>query len=244
MANLLRTEAIVLRKLDYGDTSKIATLYTEEKGKLPVIVKGGRTSKSKLGLIIDPLNIVQLVLHNKETREIQLVTQADLVLSPTVIRNDLDRIKYSSAVAELVFSLVPEHEPNARIYKGLKKIFTLLNDSNEHPKVLFVRFFLFFIKEIGYELELEKCSDCGKELTGEQMLYYSFHKGILCGDCRENHVIFFEFTQELFQNLLCLSSKRNGVNDLKGLDRIIFFLEKFVSFHVEEFKGIKSLYTY
>lgn len=244
MAELVRTEAVVLKKLDYGDTSKIATIYSEEKGRIPVIIKGGRASKNKIGMIIDPLNIVQVVLHSKESREIQLVTQADLILSPAVIKNNLERIKYSSAVAELVFGLVPEHEPNGKIFKGLKKILMLLNDENEIPKVLFVRFFLFLLKEIGYEIELEKCSDCGKALSDGKVLFYSFHKGILCSECKENHVIFFEFTQELFQNLVCLSSKKNGVSDMKSLDRIIFFLEKFVSFHVEEFKGIKSLYTY
>lgn len=245
MAQLLKTEAIVLRKINYGDTSKIAALYSEEMGRISVIIKGGRTSKSKMGLIVDPLNIVHVVLHNKETREIQLITQADLVLSPVIIKEDLERIKYASAVSELVYTLIPEHEPNHKIYKGLKKILNLLNEAGENPKVLFLRFFIFLIKEIGYEIELSNCSDCGKELSEEKEVFYGLHKGILCPGCKENHVIFFELSQELLQNLVCLSSKRNGVLiDMKSLDRLIFFLEKYLSFHIEEFKGLKSLHIY
>ncbi len=245
MAQLLKTEAIVLRKLNYGDTSKIASLYTEELGRLSVIIKGGRASKSKIGMIIDPLNTVQIVLHNKETREIQLVTQADLILSPTLIKDDLERIKFASGVAELIFSLIPEHDPNLRLYRGVKKMLSLMNDPGENPKILFIRFFLFLLKEIGYGIETERCSDCGREFNGAEGASYSFQKGIVCNTCKENHVIFFEFGQELLQNLICLNNKRNGVQaDMKTLDKIIIFLEKYVSLHIEEFKGIKSLHTY
>jgi DNA repair protein RecO (recombination protein O) len=245
MTQLLKTEAIVLRKLNYGDTSKIATLYTEEMGTIPIIVKGGRTSKSKMGFIVDPLNIIQVVLHNKESREIQLLTQADLVLSPAFIKEDLERIKYASAISELIYSLIPEHEPNHKIYKGLKKILTLLNEEGENPKIIFVRFFLFLIKEIGYEIEFSFCSDCGKDLSEVKEAFYSLQKGILCSDCRENHIIFFDFPQELLQNLVCLNSKKKGTfTDMKMVDKMIFFLEKYVSHHVEGFKGIKSLHIY
>jgi DNA repair protein RecO (recombination protein O) len=245
MSELIKTEAIVLRKLDYGDTSKIAALYTEELGRISVIVKGGRTSKSKMGMIVDPLNIIQLVLYKKESREIQLLTQADIVLSPSLIKNDLERIKYASAVAELVYALLPEHEPNHKIFKGIKRIFNLLNQNGENPKVLFIRFFLFFLKEIGYEIQLECCSDCLRDISSEQELFFSFNKGVLCPICKDNHVISFELNQELFNHLICLNGKKNGVQfEMRVLDRIIFLLEKYLSSHIEEFKGIKSLHIY
>lgn len=245
MSELIKTEAIVLRKLDYGDTSKIAALYTEELGRISVIVKGGRASKSKMGKIVDPLNIIQIVLYKKESREIQLLTQADLIFSSAMIKNDLERIKYASAVSELVYALIPEHEPNHKIFKGIKRIFNLLNQNGESPKVIFIRFFLFFLKEIGYEIQLECCSDCRKDLSEEKELFFSYNKGVLCPVCKGNHVISFDLNQELFNHLICLNGKKNGVQfDMRVLDRIIMFLEKYLSSHIEEFKGIKSLHTY
>ncbi|MBA4318361.1 MAG: DNA repair protein RecO [Flavobacterium sp.] len=245
MSELIKTEAIVLRKLDYGDTSKIAALYTEELGRISVIVKGGRTSKSKIGMIVDPLNIIQIVLYKKESREIQLLTQADIVLSPSLIKNELERIKYASAINELVYTLIPEHEPNHKIYRGVKRIFTLMNEKGESPKVLLIRFFLFFLKEIGYEIQLSHCADCRKDLSSEQELFFSYNKGVLCPVCKENHVISFDLNQELFNHLICLNGKKNGFQfDAKVLDRIIFFLEKYLSSNIEEFKGLKSLHIY
>lgn len=245
MAHLIKTEAIVLSKLNYGDTSKIAHLYTEELGKLPVIIKGGRASKSKMGMIVDPLNAIQVVLHTKETREIQLLTQADLILSPANIKEDLERIKYASSAAELIYALIPEHEPNQRLYNGLKRIIGHFNDPSLNPKVMFLRYFLFFIKEIGYELLFSECNDCGRELKGEEAVYFSLQKGILCSGCRENHILFSDFSQELLENLICLSSKKSEFQaDMKTLDKVIVFLEKYLTVHIPEFKGIKSLHIY
>ena len=245
MSELLKTEAVVLRKLDYGDTSKIATLYSDELGKFAVIIKGGRTAKTKVGMIVDPLNIIQIVLYKKDTREIQIVTQADLVFSPNVLKDDLERIKYASAIAELVFNLIPEHEANLKIFRGIKKILMLLNDKNENPKILFIKFFLFFVKEIGYEIQLSSCASCGKELSKDMALFYSYNKGALCPECQGNYAVTADLSQELFQTLICLNGKQNrNFGDMKILDKAIYFLEKYLSYHIEEFKGIKSLHIY
>ena len=79
MSDIVKTEAVVLSKINYGDTSSIVSLYTESDGKISAIVKGGRTQKSKLGKIIDPLNHLQIIIYKKNSRDVQLLTSADLV---------------------------------------------------------------------------------------------------------------------------------------------------------------------
>ena len=39
MSEIVKTRAIVLRRLDFGDTSRIAHFFTEEYGKLSAMVK-------------------------------------------------------------------------------------------------------------------------------------------------------------------------------------------------------------
>jgi DNA repair protein RecO (recombination protein O) len=60
MSEIVKTEAVVLNKIDYRDTSVIASLYTEDFGKISAIIKGGRSSKSKTGRIVDPLNHLRI----------------------------------------------------------------------------------------------------------------------------------------------------------------------------------------
>ena len=79
MSEIIKTEAIVLSKLDYRDTSKIANLFTEDFGKISVIIKGARSPKSKTGKIVDPLNHIRIVYYNKESRDLQLISDAESI---------------------------------------------------------------------------------------------------------------------------------------------------------------------
>ena len=62
MSEIIKTEAVVLSKMDYRDSSNIALLFTEDLGKVSVIVKGARSDKSKYGRIVDPLNYLSIVI--------------------------------------------------------------------------------------------------------------------------------------------------------------------------------------
>jgi DNA repair protein RecO (recombination protein O) len=76
MSEILKTEAFVLSKLNYGDTSSIVSLYTKDSGKISAIIKGARSPKSKMGMIIDPLNFLEIILYKKDSREVQLISSA------------------------------------------------------------------------------------------------------------------------------------------------------------------------
>ena len=241
MSEILKTEAIVLSKMDYGDTSNILSLYTKESGKLSVIIKGARSPKSKSGHIADPLNYVQIVIYKKDTRDIQILSSIDLVSHFPHLKEDIDKLKYSFAIIELVKKLTPEHETNLRLFNGLSRILLLIDSSKEKPKILFGRFFLFFLKEIGYEVQLGKCASCQESNLSEENLGYNFDLGILCSNCSNKNRTDFKLSQELFNYLLCL--KRNESADIFSeftLDKAIIFMERYLKFHIPDFKGIQA----
>ena len=79
MSQINKSNAFVLSKLDYGDTSSIASLFTQDYGKLSAIIKGGRNPKSKISLIIDPLNQIEVVFYSKDTRDMQIISSTSLI---------------------------------------------------------------------------------------------------------------------------------------------------------------------
>lgn len=244
MTQLQKTKAVVLRKMDFGDTSKIVSLYTEKYGKENAIIKGARSKKSKIGSIIDVMNYVDVVLYLKTNREIQLISQADLISHFPKIKDDLEKFKYASAVCELLQALTIENEVNTRLFNGSVKILELINAGESEPSVLFAKYFIFFIEEIGYSLIRDHCTFCGKELINEDTIAYNYELGFLCGDCSSNHIINYEFSKELFKILYCLSTKREFNYKKSDIEKIIFFLERYIKYHIQEFKGIKSLKLY
>lgn len=241
MSEILKTEAVVLHKLNYGDTSSIITLFTKEHGKLTAIIKGGRSPKSKMGMVADPLNHLQVILYNKQSREVQLISSMEIISHFSRLKEDYEKLKYAYGVLELVKYLIPEHEQHLKLFKGVIRIFELLDKSVQHPAVLFGRFFLFFLSEIGYELQFSECSCCGKANLSGSSLSYNFEIGILCGDCKNNYIESFNVLPELFEYLNCLKRNENpGQVSTITIESAITLMERFLKHHVNDFRGIQS----
>ena len=54
MPGPLKTEAIVLRSIRYGEADRILHLYTPRHGRLGAIAKGVRRSRSRFGARLEP----------------------------------------------------------------------------------------------------------------------------------------------------------------------------------------------
>ncbi len=169
------------------------------------------------------------------------VSGAEIISHFHHLKEDLERLKYSYAVIELVKNLSPENEPNVKIFKGIVRILSLFDSSNESPEILFGRFFLFFIEEVGYQLQLFKCSVCGKDDLRNKILGYNYDRGLLCEDCKAENINNYEINSELFDYLHCLKTNKSiqSVNDYTIKNANDFF-ETYLKFHISDFKGIQS----
>lgn len=69
---IIRTDAVVLRGMDYGETSRILTLFTRRHGIIGAIAKGVRRPGSRFGSTLQPLSVIQAVYYYKAERDLQL----------------------------------------------------------------------------------------------------------------------------------------------------------------------------
>jgi len=241
MSEIIKTEVVVLSKINYGDSSIIASLYSKDSGKMSVILKGGRSPKSKMGMMVDPLNHLEIVFYKKESRDVQILSGAEIISHFHHLKEDLEGLRYSYAVIELVKNLSPENEPNLKIFKGIVRILSLFDSSNESPEILFGRFFLFFIEEVGYQMQLFKCTLCGKDELKNKILGYNYDRGLLCENCKTENINNLEINPELFDYLLCLKTNKSIQSvDNYTIKRANNFFENYLKFHINDFKGIQS----
>jgi DNA repair protein RecO (recombination protein O) len=242
MSEIVKAKAVILSKLNYGDTSIILNLFTEEAGKLTAILKGARTAKSKTGTLADILNYVDVVFYKKESREIQLITQIELLNYFKNIRENIRTLTYASSVIELVNKLTAENESNKRLFRGIVRILNLMNNKDSDVQLLFVKFFIFFLKEIGYELQIDKCSICKGKINIYSPVAYSSLEGILCDNCSESIVGLHILDKELLKIFNGINDKFENLDYTKpALSRLIRFLENYTIYQIPEFKGVKSL---
>lgn len=242
MSDIIKTEAVVLSKINYGDSSSIVSLYSDTEGKFSAIVKGARNPKSKIGKVVDPLNHIQIIFYKKNTREIQIITSADLISYFSRIKQDLDALKYALAILELVKNLTLEDEPNQKLFKGLIRILNHLENEKENPAILYGRFLIFFISELGYDLAINKCAICGKDNKPNGNLGFDLELGFVCNECLQSHSGLEYISAELFNYLFCLKVNKSIVflsDDLiKKFNQLV---EKYLKHHIPDFKGIQSL---
>jgi DNA repair protein RecO (recombination protein O) len=241
MSEILTTEALVLTKIDFGDSSNIVSFFTKDYGIISAIIKGGKTAKSGKSKVINPPNHLNLVIYNKNSREVQIVSGVDIISHYPKIKEDLDKLKFAYAILELLKKLLPEHEANLKIFRGTVRILDLLENPGEPPVVIFGRFFMFILKEIGYEIQLEKCASCGKTNDGTDELSCNYEIGILCRECGHGHLHSFIINAELFRYLICLKNRIIMPNPGKQIPEMaIGFMENYLRYHLQGFQGIQT----
>ena len=111
----LRTEAIVLRRSDFGEADRLLTLYTREAGKLRAIAKGARKPKSRKTGHIELFMRSDFLIASG--RNLDIVTQAELVEPHRNLAMDLRRMTYASYSAELLNNFTPDEEKHSGLYQ-------------------------------------------------------------------------------------------------------------------------------
>src|SRR3989304_672478 len=99
---IVSTDAIVLRSMKYGDTSKIVTLYSRKYGKIKVIAKGARSAKSKYGASLEPMTHSSIVIYKTEHRELHLLSKCEIASPFHKLNDDGDKMVVGLALVEIV----------------------------------------------------------------------------------------------------------------------------------------------
>lgn len=153
---IIRTEAVVLRSIDYGETSEIVTLFTREKGKLAVMAKGARRAGSRFGASLQPTSYTQVVFYHKPSRSVQTLTESGHVRSFHGITRDLTTLSCGLRIVELVYSLMQEMEQNPVVFNLLVEVLDRLSRSPVRTANLFHFFQLRFASVLGFAPDIRR----------------------------------------------------------------------------------------
>ena len=182
----VKTEAVVLRSLRFGEADRILHVYTLDRGRMGAIAKGARKTKSRFGGRLEPLSHVELVLH-LGSGELATVTGAALVRSHAPAREDSYRLSVGLIGAEAMLRLFSEQEANARAFTALTRFLDLLDvapPAAERPALdpLALSFQLKLLWLSGYLPHLTSCAECGA--ADATLVGYSPRAGgAVCGAC-------------------------------------------------------------
>ncbi len=158
------TEAIVLKSMKYGDTSKIVTLYTKKFGKVTVIAKGARGNKNKFGSALEPMSYIHAVFYKKESREIQLLSQADHISIFRSLQQTGNKLIVGLCIIELLHATIHDEEKNEELFNSTRDSLSFLNASVSNEINFAIWYMIRLISLNGFEIDFSRCSLCHKSL--------------------------------------------------------------------------------
>jgi DNA repair protein RecO (recombination protein O) len=180
--------ALVLRTTDWSETSRIATLWTREFGKVRVLAKGGRRLKSNFDSALDLLTLCSIVFLRKSSGGLELLTEAQVHERFPRLRDDLAALYAAYYVAELLSDWTEEYDPHALLFDEAR---ATLRDLGAAPTATAVetgprlmRFEAVFLRELGYGPALEACGSCGSAVDGNGLAFSAAAGGVLCRNCQ------------------------------------------------------------
>jgi DNA repair protein RecO (recombination protein O) len=180
---ILKTDAVVLRGWKMGETSLILSLYTRDFGKIRVVVKGARSPKSRFKGCLESLSHIRIVYYDKDTRDLQLLSQADLINPHVRIIGDCDRTALGLASSELIDRAVLGRDPFPPVFDLLVSTLDALDRRDGFQEAFFWFFESRFIELMGYKPTWHCCLVCGTSLGFEGGYFQPQNGGLLCRAC-------------------------------------------------------------
>ena len=175
-----RATGISLTVKKYRGTQRLVVFYTPERGKVEAVAQGVGKPGSKLASLVEPLTLSRLFFASG--RQLDRLTEGEVVNAFYELRSDLRRFAYASYVAELTAQATEPGLPMPPVFVALQGSLELLA-GGAPPAMVAWGFALRLLHHLGVGLVAQRCVHCGAPLAG-RVSYSAAAGGLLCGDCR------------------------------------------------------------
>lgn len=248
---IVETEVIVLHSFNYGDTSKIVTVYSRKYGKIKVVAKGARNPKSnKFGSSLELMTHSSIVLYKKEHKDLHLLSKSEIVAPFNRMQDDSDKIFSGLALIELVNMVMHDEEENETIFSLLVESLQTIDQSTRNTANVLLGFFVKMFRQFGFGLSLDSCSECGKKSIDNEFQFVQLRLSdgkFICSTCSKHQTSSgVKVSGGILKTLLFL--QENPITKSIQLsipvsirDELFATLQSYLRYHIESVRTLKSL---
>ena len=173
----IETTGILINMRPFSERDMIAHIFTHDNGVLVGMLRGGAVAKKNRPLIGQFGAVSWNARVDSQLGVFHFESEKNLA-APLMTNSDL--LKIMNAVFALIYTLIPEREPYEHLYqRTLDFLQTLVTESL--PYDAYLKWEIDLLKDLGYALDLTKCSGCGRI---DNLVYLSPRTGrAVCADC-------------------------------------------------------------
>ena len=238
---IISSPAIVLRVINYQETSLIATLLTWEHGKIAVMARGAKRPKSPFSGLIEPGNILDAIYYYKQTRSVQTLKEASFRHKTFAIRTDVGKWAVALSAGEMIMQLSHEHEINHPMYEFAEKLFVWLNDTRQSVRTIFPYIQLRLAELMGTGLQMN--TELLESRQPDEKLWLNIQSGMVDTQALEDRRYRLSYKQVLYIKQ-AFSNHTAKILELdisrSELQELIRYLDAYLKYHIEGLRDRKS----
>lgn len=228
------TTAIILRTINYLESSKIVYVYTKDYGKQTLVAKGSRRSKSKFGSSLEICSIVELKYYKKSNRDMYNLTNSELINN-----NYLDKLNYNDKIlclmmCESIFKLEKEDNSDEYLFLKLEELIKISSTEKIFSLNMFIHSQLMLANSIGHSIILRWDNSKIIDYTYDNDVFLDISNCKIYLDNNKRAGMRYKFKIEELNFIKDIS---NGILDTEltkhQFKKIVYFFENYFSYHSE-----------
>jgi DNA repair protein RecO (recombination protein O) len=202
---LVKTEAVVLRSIRYGEADRILHLYTADRGRVGAIAKGVRRTRSRFGGRLEPFFRLRIEMHEGRG-ELLTVTGAHTLEGHARLRGDSRALDAAARACDAVGRLFDTSEPHPGVFNLLCRKLALLDQLAASGGQVAVgrapalAFRLKLLLAAGLAPQLGACASCGE--SQHLSSFSGAAGGVVCEACEASAFPFGEEAHRFMRSAL------------------------------------------
>ncbi len=246
---IIDTTAIVLKTIEFSESSLIVSLLSEKHGKIPVMARGARRNKNKYGGLLQPGTILDVTYYYKSTREVQNLSDATQKKPTWRIHRQMEKMAIALATLEMCEQLCHEYEPMPEISVFLTELLYWLHETKSNPVHLFpyIQFRLAQLTGIGITWQPDDPEMGSVVRENEQdpqyVCYLNVENGCIAGSADNGLSLGLTKSQGDYLRYIA-EGKKNRLLAVHfptpEIRNLIHHLDTYFQFHLEGIKGRRS----
>ncbi len=178
------SEAVVLRTIEYSDTSLIVRLFTEFYGKLTVMARGARRPKHALQGILFVPNRLAVEYRHKDGRDIQTLVGAELAGRYAALATDLGRSAAALLLVEMLDRAVQVADPQPLLFRLITASLEQLDTTTGDFSTVVHFYQLHLARQLGFAPQLDECPRCSRQV--QEAVLDPVGGDLVCVRCRSS----------------------------------------------------------
>lgn len=171
----IKTEGIILRRINLNDADRIVTVLTKDQGKISCLAKGCRRTKSKFAGRLEMFYQVQITAF--QGRNLGYLDESEPVEYRGFHDADLRTKSILFYIAELTNRLIQDEQQIDGVYELMLDTLDQINSDNEKSELALYAYTIKLLSILGFMASWGKCAQSNVKLNLAEPLYLNLTDG-------------------------------------------------------------------